>query len=611
MALTISQASSGHGDVFTLAYSTDTSAATFFGDDVYTVPDTAMLLQAVDTIQLLHDTTSTSDLDDMNALGEFTLTDSSDDVSSLTQNFTPSRQLQAVLNSPLPESLAEFSTLHSKDYVLYDCTRNIDDSPATQTSNSPLPSPIAYPTPPASHETVAQASPFLDESHHFSDGGNSFFDDHKRTSFLDDSSVQFFKTEIKCEDLTDNEKILKLKHELFNETSNVMMDNNSFSRNSLFQTKIESPDDNYSHQNLTFLDESQNFLDDARNTSSPLSAAFFTATMSSAEEVKEALEEVLPNENLHGEDTDDNDIDLYYLPALSLQSQMMPNSDDPLLSSSPKDFIHKAQLQKFDFAIFCPPNAKKIKLSDDIVINNNNNNNKIPLTIHTEQIPKDSEVFLSPSSISSNLISIQSPKEQGAKNILRKRHNKYNQKFKSIIRSNNNLYYTPSPILNPERYAPGLYSLQNEFSSDFTTLPTITEEKPKINIGHEFQAILPNLIKHRTDFKICEEQFWDPAIITNSHSLKRYVDLSKSSAVPLGSHSEEIALKTLFEAQGEIHVAIMGLLQAPSTSSHQKWNSDEMEIFLRGLEACGKDFYRISQEVSLVFFLIYIWLSAV
>ena len=53
----------------------------------------------------------------------------------------------------------------------------------------------------------------------------------------------------------------------------------------------------------------------------------------------------LPNE----EDDTGADIDLYYLPSLSLQSQMMPNSDDPLLSSSPKDFVHRHQLQKFIF----------------------------------------------------------------------------------------------------------------------------------------------------------------------------------------------------------------------------------------------------------------------
>lgn len=54
LSLTISQAPSGSGDVFTLAYSTDSSATAFFGDnDVYGVPDTAMLLQAVDTIQVI------------------------------------------------------------------------------------------------------------------------------------------------------------------------------------------------------------------------------------------------------------------------------------------------------------------------------------------------------------------------------------------------------------------------------------------------------------------------------------------------------------------------------------------------------------------------------
>lgn len=129
--------------------------------------------------------------------------------------------------------------------------------------------------------------------------------------------------------------------------------------------------------------------DEVRNTRSPLSAAFFTTTMSSAEEVEEALEEVLPGESIvHGDA-----LDMYglsnpspppqspmcvtplpsplsnqqgntilspctqtFIPSgnitfprqvlHTLQSQMMPNSDDPLLSSSPKDFGSK---KKFDF----------------------------------------------------------------------------------------------------------------------------------------------------------------------------------------------------------------------------------------------------------------------
>ena len=127
--------------------------------------------------------------------------------------------------------------------------------------------------------------------------------------------------------------------------------------------------------------------DSVRPVSSPLSAAFYTTTMSSAAAVEEALSEVLPGES-------DADADLYGpgspnpnspLPSpltstpapspldslppssvsspqcpgsfstgfpvsphhASLQNQMMPNSEDPLLSSSPKDFT--VGRRKFEF----------------------------------------------------------------------------------------------------------------------------------------------------------------------------------------------------------------------------------------------------------------------
>lgn len=111
--------------------------------------------------------------------------------------------------------------------------------------------------------------------------------------------------------------------------------------------------------------------------SSPLSAAFYTSTMSSSAAVEAALNEVLPL----------NTIQQVYpspppqsplsstpvpsplsLPASSsspiphhtLQSQMMPNSEDPLLSSSPKDFTSR---KRFDFHTFKLLNNGTIDLS--------------------------------------------------------------------------------------------------------------------------------------------------------------------------------------------------------------------------------------------------------
>lgn len=132
----------------------------------------------------------------------------------------------------------------------------------------------------------------------------------------------------------------------------------------------------------------QDDSDAVHSVSSPLSAAFYSTSMSSAAAIEEALSEVLPDE------TDADGADLYSAtgcpnphspmpsplsatpapsplsslppssvsspgpgsfttssfpmsPHHALQNQMMPNSEDPLLSSSPKDF--GASRRKFEF----------------------------------------------------------------------------------------------------------------------------------------------------------------------------------------------------------------------------------------------------------------------
>ncbi|EAT40251.1 AAEL007995-PA, partial [Aedes aegypti] len=644
LSLTISQAPSGSADVFTLAYSTDaTGAAAFFSDnDVYSVSDTTMLLQAVDSIQLLQDSSSTEQLEEIASLSDYTTINE--------QSFTPSRQLQAVLDSPLPESLSEFSALHSKDFVLYGGNTSTAavincDQPNSQASNSPLPSPLAYPTPPASHEPVAQASPFLDDSRHFSDA-SSFFDDKRTTAstnFLDDG---FFKSDGKDVKLSD-EKILALKNELLDENHDLFRSN----KNILDDHSTTEEVDSASKINLDFLDEAQAFINESRNASSPLSNAFFSGTMSSAEEVKEALEEVLPTD----EDVviAEADIDLYYLNGLSsLQSQMMPNSDDPLLSSSPKDFAHR-QHQKFLFeqqqlnqstqqqhsssSTFSPPSAKKLKTEADASqstppTTTASDTNKIPLTVQTEQIPKDSQqpgdsVFLSPSSISSTSSTgstSSSPKLQHA--LLRKRSPSilptvpirkapiYHSKLrKSTTSAFPVTHYTPQPMLNPVRTASGLYSTiastlanQSGSSSDSTVDDTsdIFSEpplpiRPRINLGNDYQASIPEC-SHPSYHHLNQHpdiQYWDPLVSQNEQQITRFVELARSSAIPLGCHSEENALKSLLEAQGEVHIAVLNLLQTPPAGIHRRWTPGEMEQFIRGLELYGKDFYRIASEL--------------
>lgn len=233
------------------------------------------------TSGLLHDQSGGDTLQDINLEERF------------SSQHTVNPDLQALVNSPLPDSLAEFST-YGANYS--------EGSHALPSGQSPLPSPLTrhdspsftYPTPPASQEGILSGSlPLL------------------------------------------------------------------------------SP---------------QEDSDAVHSVSSPLSAAFYSTSMSSAAAIEEALSEVLPDEA----DADDPDIysgcpnphsplpsplsatpapsPLSSLPPSSvsspgpgsfttsgfpmsphhtLQSQMMPNSEDPLLSSSPKDF--GAGRRKFEF----------------------------------------------------------------------------------------------------------------------------------------------------------------------------------------------------------------------------------------------------------------------
>lgn len=577
-----------------------------------------MLLQAVDSIQLLQDNTSSVHLEDMGSMNEYT---SFPESVSLEHNaFTPSRQLRAVLDSPLPDPLIEFDTINSKDYTLYGCSRT--ESP---TSASSLPSPLAYPTPPASHETIAQASPFLDDSHHFSDGSNFFLEEKKTKSYLMDANNEFFSKSSKDNrNLTESERILQLKHELFNDSKSVLGETHFFRHNKsiLDEHDLFKSDNGFSHndsktfigdksaklqdfnQNLDFLDEAEAFnMVDDRSTSSPLSAAFF-ANMSTAEEVKEALE-ILPNED------DCSTLDLYFL--TGLQSHMMSNSDDPLLSSIPRDFNQiQHQLQKdmaIDTDVFSPPENKKIKTEtiDPIDSPSSNMSNKRLLSVQTEQIlTKENigSVFLSPNSISStgsspkmqySILSQFANKSKHENEVLKK-----TEQFRSIMKKTTPLRYTPSPMLNPERLGNGLFAsvLTDELIGvDMEDSTANYFEKPRVNIGSDYQATLPNPFCKYEIESYQDTLLWKPEVQEDDRQLDRFIDLAKSSAVTMGLHSIESALKVLLEAEGEIHVAVLKLLQNPENDQDNRWTQSELEQFLHGLENYGKDFTRISQNI--------------
>ncbi|XP_066597928.1 zinc finger protein 541-like isoform X2 [Prorops nasuta] len=532
---------------------------------------------------------------------------------------TVNPDLQALVNAPLPDSLAEFGT-YGTQYT---------ESPHTLPAQSPLPSPLTrhdspsftYPTPPASQEGLLTGSMPLLSPH-------------------DDS-------------------------------------------------------------------------DNVRPVSSPLSAAFYMTTMSSAAAVEEALSEVLPGES-------DADADLYgssspnphsplpsplsatpapsplsSLPPSSvsspgpatfststfptsphhgLQNQMMPNSEDPLLSSTPKDFtaagrrkfefqsyklitnqnlldfglgngslagivvdnngefklIQTAGLQKTNVLVqagsFSPalafkkethlnaasnqhtPHKTEIQpATNNLSINVQTNsqyqinqqavnptkflvqttqpakNNCLRqkavvignLPIPIEQIKEellDEDVFLNPSIIpaSSPIRHCRKRPRMDSSQLYTNSSHSYPSRLRRACDRHWDSSYTPPPILDPSRSGPGLYARlhQYERDSDFSSDDSQGNDgpPPRINIGNRYQATIPLLSGNGDRGKGASEAdhlLWDPGInnVLTKTELEMYLQFACCAAVPGGGRNKEYALHVLNMCKGNIHAAMLNLMK--------------------------------------------------
>ncbi|XP_059217872.1 homeobox protein 5 isoform X2 [Stomoxys calcitrans] len=797
LSLTIAQGTDSNSEVYTVTYTSDGSG--LFGDsEVYNVGEAEMLLQTVDTMQLLSEAGEPLKANDTNsATSEHSEQFEIIDVKMENGNAgSIEQQTQQHQNScQTTQTLPNFQHFHSKELIIQNSALSQNNLRAhslnlpagggdlkhqqfASSLSSPLHSPLAYPTPPSSHENVTQTSPYIEDTHHFSDNQNIFFNE----SLLNSSGSSVHNEE------SDSDKILKLKS---------VLEDHSFDANIKVEDLLSGsggPDTEcdlreFAEANLSFLDEDQEFLNDSRNATSPLSESFFTSGIGSAEEVKEVLREVLTEDqiNLNCESQQENIIDLYYLPGLSLQSQMMPNSEDPLLSSSPRDFggqlkiinsMQQQQQQQQQQQIQHIPQQQQLqqqqqllqqnlifpqtpanpttsqsqqpshlKLALDsapqvstsemnqLILNLPSNglvtNPNATTTIHynvqtippqvqnsqnpssqtsqqhhhqhqqqTQQFMASSTTNNNPTNTSNHLnslnealmqpiiyatsgttdkveikleqnpdnnpsILLQQQQQQQTTNKLVKNQSSYHQPansnvhslqplsnqtnsilkrrlkagghhsfvdsssagqpayskyqalspYKSKLRKPSRTHYTPSPILNPERKGSGLYcnvlkqlgcsllTFDNfdDFDDDPVGLVDFSDES-KVNLGSAYQASIPAL-NERQNMDEMEETptsdlMWNPDCQSDEKILMRFIDLSKSSAVPLGSHTEEVALKTLLEAQGNTATAVLSLLQKQSNSFQMKWSSQELECFLKGLERHGKEFSRISKELG-------------
>ncbi|XP_051471880.1 transcriptional-regulating factor 1 isoform X3 [Apus apus] len=207
--------------------------------------------------------------------------------------------------------------------------------------------------------------------------------------------------------------------------------------------------------------------------------------------------------------------------------------------------------------------------------------------------------------------------------------------------------YTPPPMLSPVRQGSGLFSsvITSSHSTSHTQLPltplTPTPRvllcrsnsidgsvipmtpgpgeqtvEPRINIGSRFQADIPDL----QDRLLMEKDVhkatlvWKPwPELENQGFQQRVEDLlnmSCSSVLPGGGTNSEYALHSLFEAKGDIMVALEKLLLRkpvrlkchPLANYHyagsDKWTHQERRLFKEALSTYSKDFIFVQKMVK-------------
>ncbi|XP_066402580.1 transcriptional-regulating factor 1 isoform X3 [Molothrus aeneus] len=206
--------------------------------------------------------------------------------------------------------------------------------------------------------------------------------------------------------------------------------------------------------------------------------------------------------------------------------------------------------------------------------------------------------------------------------------------------------YTPPPMLSPVRQGSGLFSsvltshstshaqlpltpltptprvlLCRSNSIDGSVIPVTPGPgeqtvEPRINIGSRFQADIPEL----QDRLLMEKDVhkatlvWKPwPELENKVFQQRVEDLlnmSCSSVLPGGGTNSEYALHSLFEAKGDIMVALEKLLLRkpvrlkchPLSNYHyagsDKWTHQERRLFKEALSTYSKDFIFVQKMVK-------------
>ncbi|XP_067844946.1 transcriptional-regulating factor 1-like isoform X2 [Heptranchias perlo] len=204
--------------------------------------------------------------------------------------------------------------------------------------------------------------------------------------------------------------------------------------------------------------------------------------------------------------------------------------------------------------------------------------------------------------------------------------------------------YTPPPMLSPVRQGSGLFSsVISSHGGTYQALPitpltprillgransidamTITpgpgeqtvDIEPRINMGLRFQAEIPAL----QDRSLAEKDVskadlvWKPWGELDDPEVQQKVEdvlnMACSSVLPGGGTNRELALHCLFEADGNILVAVEILLMKmpikakchPLADYHyagsDKWTTMERKLFNKALSVHNKDFFLVQKMVK-------------
>ncbi|CAH1709992.1 unnamed protein product [Aphis gossypii] len=395
---------------------------------------------------------------------------------------------------------------------------------------------------------------------------------------------------------------------------------------------------------------------------------FYSSDMSSSEAVEAALSEVLPNfesstdsplsantpvsspMSIHNSSAAPSPLPNHHQHTLQV---MMPNSEDPLLSSNPKEFRKKFDYQTCRLYGVNGTMAQVIDGSQFLIDKNGDlklvqasYQNPGTMFVQTEaqliekhipvikqQKPDNNQnfediddIFLNPSSIPPSITNRFNRKRCYGETISYK-------PFRSRLRSHRlgmlnepTLQFTPKPMLSPSRNGRGLYwQAVTSWPSSSTVKEVIVEDcvgldsppecdvLPHINLGPNFQALIPPVSKIRPIREPSNDYLlWDPCI-TNSVSdreVEMYMDFACCAAVPGGGRNKEYALHLLHLCKGNVQEAMLKLMQPTpylpqghplmkfeyTESDH--WTPNEVSIFHKAVFKYDKDFAYISKELG-------------